>query len=179
MPIGIGLGTLMAGALGAGASLFGQHSANQTNQALAQKQMDFQKEMSSTAWQRGVEDMKKAGINPMLAYMKGGASTPGGAMAKMENVAKDVAKTPLEVAQMRNLAVQNQNIQASTAKLNAEKVGIEFDNMLKGLDAESEDFIKKKSEEWFGEAGPTTAKALRGLIRWFIETSPKRGATKK
>jgi len=32
--------------------------------------------MSNSAYQRATTDMKKAGINPMLAYMQGGASTP-------------------------------------------------------------------------------------------------------
>lgn len=37
----------------------------------------WQKMMSDTSYQRAVEDMKKAGINPILAYAQGGASTPG------------------------------------------------------------------------------------------------------
>lgn len=45
------------------------------------RSLDFQERMSSTAYQRATEDMKKAGINPMLAYMKGGASTPSGPSA--------------------------------------------------------------------------------------------------
>lgn len=50
-----------------------------SNEQTAQKQMDFQKEMSSTAYQRATQDMRQAGINPMLAFSQGGASTPSGA----------------------------------------------------------------------------------------------------
>lgn len=61
--------------------LIGGERANATNAQQAQKNRDFQEHMSNTSFQRGVEDLKKAGLNPALAYGRGGASTPGGATA--------------------------------------------------------------------------------------------------
>ncbi len=48
--------------------------------AQAKQQMSFQERMSNTEWQRGIQDMEAAGLNPALAYGQGGASSPSGAM---------------------------------------------------------------------------------------------------
>lgn len=37
---------------------------------------NYQTEMSNSAYQRAVEDLRKAGLNPYLAYSQGGATTP-------------------------------------------------------------------------------------------------------
>lgn len=77
--------------VGGAASLFGtskaskgQKAANQLQMQLAQKQMDFQERMSSTAHQRAVQDLRSAGLNPILAAGQP-ASSPGGAMAGIHN----------------------------------------------------------------------------------------------
>ena len=83
----IGLKTsapLISGAIG----LLGAKSQRDTNRKqirLAQDQMDFQREMSNTAYQRAMADMKKAGINPIMVSKVGGASTPAGAMAQLKD----------------------------------------------------------------------------------------------
>lgn len=48
----------------------------------AQTQRNYQTDMANTAWQRGIADMKAAGLNPMLAYSQGGAQAPSGAMGQ-------------------------------------------------------------------------------------------------
>jgi hypothetical protein len=84
------IGGLIGGALG----FIGQERTNQANKDIAnaanaasaqqaQQQMAFQERMRQTQYQTAVEDMQKAGLNPMLAYSQGGAGTPSGAMGQV------------------------------------------------------------------------------------------------
>lgn len=59
-----------------------QQVQNEFNSAEAQKNRDYQTEMSNTAIQRAVSDAQKAGINPALVATSGlSASSPSGSSA--------------------------------------------------------------------------------------------------
>lgn len=53
----------------------------QFNADEAQKARNWAEKMSNTSYQRAVKDLQDAGLNPILAYSQGGASTPSSSSA--------------------------------------------------------------------------------------------------
>lgn len=94
----------------------GQYAANRSNRRAADRQMAWSERMSSTAYQRAVQDMQKAGINP-LYWLKGGASTPGGAMSRSESVTEGIRGTTAKALEARMVASQVKNLEAQNAQI--------------------------------------------------------------
>lgn len=82
--------------IGGAASLFGTALAVRE----ANKNRRFQKEMSDTAHQREVADLRAAGLNPILSATRG-ASTPSGSQADVSDAGSKAVATALAVKQAR------------------------------------------------------------------------------
>lgn len=157
-----------ASALVAGGSALlgfgGQERANRINQREARLNRQFaageaatnrtfQERMRNTEWQSAVADMQAAGINPAVAYSRGGASSPGGSMASGSMPAGAVdsiaagRSSAMEVVAMRK---QMELLDSQIAKTRAESQSAAADASIKFRDQQ---MANQKYDFYFGPDG--------------------------
>ena len=111
------IGSVLGATISSGAQFGANMLSFKQNKELQQRQFNFQEKMSNTAYQRGVEDMEKAGINPLMAAGGGGASTPTGASSSMAtpDIAGAMSSGARMAAEVKSqlAAAKNQNADAN------------------------------------------------------------------
>lgn len=190
---------ITGGAIGAGADIL----SSAANIAMGFSNRRWSERMANSAYQRQVADMKKAGLNPMLAIMKGGgADTPaaprieaGGSLGKLGQALSDRARfnaieRPLADAQSakaraeEQLAVMSARVRESELPINeatAEKVrsaiALDLANTKVSLaTAKNLEELKGRERFWseIGEAGADIVKSIKAILRG--EKLPGKGA---
>ncbi|QCQ85034.1 DNA pilot protein [Blackfly microvirus SF02] len=171
------IGTAVSGLGSLATNLFNQNNVENTNEKNAreaQLNRDFQERMSNTAYQRGMADMKAAGLNPILAYQKGGASSPSGSTPsamiapKIEgNPVGEAINTGLNLQQkmqeVKNMKAQQHNIEQDTAVKDRTEANLITDNLIKTEDlsvAQLRALIAKYDKAFYGTSAGEIARKV-------------------
>lgn len=109
--------------------------ANAANARAVDKQLAFQKEQSETQYQRAVNDLRNAGLNPALAYKQGGNAAESGAAANYN--AANLSQAVEAYNQFANGTAQRELIRQQSAATYAQARKTIFEGNVIGLDSDA------------------------------------------
>lgn len=151
-----------------------QQKAMDFNAAEAQKQRDWQEQMSATAYQRTMEDMRKAGLNPILAYSNGATGAGSGATASITGGTGSSAAGVMGNATGSTVgSYQGQGYMIGDfAALIGSAIGTLADNLVSARTVQGADILEKtirNASEMIYDAMPDWSKKSLG---WYYSHTP-------
>lgn len=120
-----------------GAALAGTLLTNKASAKEADRANQFTEEQLKNRHQWEVDDLRKAGLNPVLSA---GAAPSIGGSAKAE--VQDIGEAVNSAMAAKKLSAELKNIQANTEKLQSEKRGVDLDNVRRGYEATKSSFLE-------------------------------------
>lgn len=164
--LGSAAGAVAGGVLGGIGEYFGTASANALQQSMFNKQMAFNREVMQNRHQWEVEDLKKAGLNPLLS-----ATSPTGTLSAPGASAPAKANYAQSAQALASLAIQNKQAEAQLASSEAAKLNAESLKQKTDFETGSQfDFAKSSWQSDFNirkslaESSISTAADQRKLI---------------
>lgn len=128
--------TLTGGLLTNKAQASQASEANRFSAEQSAQQMAFQERMRDSQYQAAVADLKKAGLNPMLAYSQGGAASPSGAsavgqQATLRNPTEGLANSAAAIANIKaDLALKDTQATKNVADTNVAEQNAKYTDAL-------------------------------------------------
>lgn len=163
-----------------------EFQANQSRAAMAfedqqaRAQMAFQERMSSTAIRRQMEDMRAAGINPLMAAGSNGASSPAGASgssssasgdsgnavsATMQNSLGSFGSMVSSALEAATLVGGLEKQQAEIGLINAQKKKTGTDETLSRKELEKKSFFER-TWKFLNSLGDKANQAQKSSAKW-------------
>ncbi len=121
----MGWGQIVGAGLSGQLTASGASKANQRGVKSAREAMAFTERMSNTAVQRRMEDLRMAGINPLLAG-KHEASTPAGAQSTFRNAIGEGVQSAQQAAALAN-SIKKTKAEVANIEANTELTGSKND----------------------------------------------------
>lgn len=177
------------GLLGAGGHLGGSALSYSLMKKEAKRNRDFQERMARHSHRYEMEDLRKAGLNPILTGKYGGAAAPSGSVAGVPDFGQ-AASSAMSALRLKNetelIGAQKEKIEKETAMLGkglpgavvGERVGVILDKLIDRLEdlspaqaaATAKDAAAKVKEEVIRSVSPDDPRDIIDEYKGFKES---------